>query len=190
MSKSLDEILSGCHIWVGYYVPSDGKTPILLCVSESKKEVKQYLKTYRGLSKGEYQIIHEEVSYGDLLAKYENYIIGEWNGHRIPFIDQMTMSLVPDFKSRFLKDAILELHHIAGYSEDIQQITREEKAILKRGVQILLRFDQNKKILDRLSIQYLNDTLFAPIDQHLKNTDAAVQILNLDSQWRDSIHFN
>lgn len=190
MSKRIEDSLSGCNIWIGSYITPESGYPILLCVSESKKEVKQYLKAYRGLSKDQYKIIHRDISYGELITHYEKFVISEWNGHHIPAIDQMTMSLIPDVKTRMLEDAIIKLNAVAEYCNDIKQVSKEESAILARAVNILIRFDHNTKIVNKINELYLNEVLFAPIEFHLQNMNITIGMLNLETQWKDAMYYD
>lgn len=190
MSKRIEDSLSGCSIWIGNYVAPNSGYPILLCVSESKKEVKHYLKVYRGLTKDQYEIIHRDVSYGEIFTHYEKFIISEWNGHRIPSIDQIILSLVPDIKTKMLEDVVIKLNTISEYCEDIKQVSREESAVLAHAVRILVRFDHNSKIINKLNEFYLDEILFAPIKEHIQNISATIEMMNLDTQWKDVMYYN
>lgn len=76
------------NIYLGYYKVKQGANE-LLCVSEDKDLVENYLVNIRKLSKSEYDIIREK-NPGDsfVLSAYENYLLTDFYGFCIPLIDK------------------------------------------------------------------------------------------------------
>lgn len=177
--------MDGCWVYCGYYTFRP-ENPVLLCVSDTKKLVKSYLKAYRGLSKEEYRIEKSYVSYIQLIDDLDIYVITEWNGHYIPSIDQIHIDTAQTQNTEFLFNTIRNLNQIVGYVKDIKGISKEDVSILSLAVSVLLKISKRVKIEKKFEKIRQREVLYAPIEEHLKHINDTLNLMCLSKEVDDA----
>lgn len=177
--------LNGCWVYCGYYTLSP-KNPTLLCVSDTRKMVKNYLKIYRRLSKEEYSIEKIFVSYIRLIDDLDIYVISEWNGHYIPAIDQIHIGTLENQNTEFLFNSIRNLNRVVGYVRDIKGVSKEDISILSLAVSVLLKISKKVNIGKKFDEIYQNEILYAPIEEHIKHINDTINLMCLNRETNDA----
>ena len=70
-------------VYIGYLLKYFNNEPVLLCVSNEKWKVKNYLKEVRGLDKNEYEIREVVLDYQSAIALYEDYILYDYDENHL-----------------------------------------------------------------------------------------------------------
>lgn len=187
--------LNGSNVFLGYYVNMvDGKckTRQLICLSKKKKLVKFYLETYRNLEKYDYVIIKKYITYSEMISTYEKYTIIEWQGHYIPLIDKLMMEyyITDSMEENFLKDLTMMLTRLVSVSDNIKGVHREDQVILTNSVNVLLEIQRNPKIKKRIENALLEEHLYTPIDDYIKDIALIIEMFEMNTRWEDMVYMD
>ena len=158
------EKLHKCYI--GYYTE---KRDIVLAVSKKKEILLNYLENHRGLLKYQYKIEKTYLSDTDLIVKYENQTISEYNGYFIPSIDQNIIEIYSNSIDRELIATIDQLTHIAALSSKVKHISKGELYQIINTIKILKKFKDSSKIMNKMNkIDQINHSiLYCNINEYL-----------------------
>ena len=173
-------------LYFGYYYKSQNQKT-LLGISKNKSIMKNYLENHRGLNPNEYVIESERTSEGDILVKYDDYLITEYGDYYIPNIDQTIIDLYSSSIDMEIVNTINQLKHIVILSTDIKKISIEESEILVNAIKVLTRFRKKPKILNKLNKQYsiTHSLLYCDIKEYLNSVSSYKSMVELDRDYRN-----
>ena len=172
-------------VFFGYYTGTHRR---LLCIAKEKDIVMNYLQNHRGLQKKEFQIEKSYLSDTEIVSKYENYVISEYNGYYIPYIDQLYIELHGKTMSDEIQELIRSMCRIITLSKDIKKIPREDISVLMKATNILVAFRKEPKVLSKLTKndQLYNSILYCPIHEYISSITTLEEMMNMDQTFKDT----
>ena len=156
------------EVYFGYYVkPNTSK--ILLAISKRKKILRTYLENHRGLLHGEYVIDQVELDDSDLILKYEDYTITEYERYYIPNIDQLIIEYYARDIDTELLDTIQRLTHLAAMITNIKTISLKEENCILDSIRTINGFRGSPKVMKKLNKEYAlsHSILYSDIQEYL-----------------------
>lgn len=157
-------------VYMGFYLPKGNESSKkLLGISKHKDIIKTYLEHHRGLNTNCYNIEKAYISDADLLLKYSDFIISKFHGYYIPDIDQMIIECYSKQIEEDINNTIDSLKRITLLSMDIKRIPRSETASLINTLNILTKYSDSPKILEKMRTKNIHTEpfLFCDIDEYL-----------------------
>ena len=172
-------------VFFGYYT---GIHRRLICIAKEKDLVLNYLQNHRGLDKTEFKIEKGFLSDTEIITKYENYVISEYSGYYIPYIDQLYIEIHGRTLSDELREVVLQLHRFITLSKDVKKISKESVAVLIKAAKVLIEFRGDPKILNKLTKndQAYNSILYCPIREYISSISTLEEMLLMDRAYKDT----
>ena len=109
------------HVYKGIYKNK------VMSIAKSKEIVKNYMEEHRGLSKSEYQLEEDIMTDIELLIENEDYVISEFHGYYIPYIDQLIIESNELEIKYLIENTINSLKQILLLSENVKKIKSLQK---------------------------------------------------------------
>lgn len=172
-------------VFFGYYT---GIHRRLICIAKEKDLVLNYLQNHRGLNKEDFEVEKEFLTDTEIITNYENYIISEYSGYYIPYIDQLYIELHGRSLSDELREIVLQLHRVITLSKDVKKVPKEDVSILIKATKILVSFRGNSKILNKMTKndQVYNSILYCPIREYISSISTLEEMMNMDQTYKDA----
>lgn len=172
-------------VYIGYYV----KYNKILCISTDKKMIINYMENHRGLSMDKYNIEKKDLSDTEILIKYENYIISEYNGYYIPYIDQCIISIDSNSLYEDIWDTINKLKKITILSSNVKKVSENDIDTLIDSIKVLDSFIKKPKILNKLNKEYglTNSILFCDIDKYFTKINLFNEMKDWDRSFNNAL---
>ena len=183
---TLTRITDETHIvYIGYYV----KYNKILCISTDKKMIINYMENHRGLLPDNYDIQKKELSDTEILIKYENYIISEYNGYYIPYIDQCIISIDTNSLYEDIWNTINGLKKITVLSSNVKKISKNDLNILIDSIGVLNSFIKKPKILNKINKEYslTNSILFCDIEIYFSKINLFNEMKDWDKSFNNAL---
>ena len=171
--------------YLGYYHQKHK----LLAISSNKELLINYLTNHRGLKSYEYVIEKDYISDTDLLLKYDNFIITEYNGYCIPNIDQNIIELHSHSIDQELIATIEQLKHIALLSTNVKKISEEDVRQMISTIKILSNIKSKPKVLNKLNKQnQINHSiLYCDIEEYLLQLRQYNELCEYNSRYNNAL---
>jgi hypothetical protein len=172
--------------YIGYYT----KINRIIAISKHKEILINYLENHRGLNQIQYEIKKEYLTDTDLLIKYDNYIISDYNGYFIPNIDQNIIEFHTNSIDKELVCTIEQLKHIISLSMNVKKVNKDEIDQMIKTVKILIKFKNSNKILSKLNKQYQisHSILYCNIDEYLLEVRRYNDMIEMNYAYKNALY--
>lgn len=172
-------------VYIGYYI----KNHRMICVSTNKKLISNYMENHRGLSSKEYFIDKEELDDTEILLKYDDYVISDYNGYYIPNIDQCIISMDSNSLLDEIRITINHVKNIALLSSNIKKIPDSDVNTLLNTIKVLNSFTKKPKILNKLNNEYCltHSVLFCDMEQYISEIIRYKELREYDRSFNNAL---
>lgn len=141
--------MKGCEpimekYYFGYYSPDDNEDT-LLCISQSKRLVKDYLENIRRLNKSNYTIESEYQSDESIIYQYDEFVLYEFNAFYIPLRDICIIEESTECDEGLLRDTIHGLKEITKTLMATPKKYKSEISQFLKTIQLLINLNTSKK---------------------------------------------
>ena len=157
----------------------------IYAVSTDKKLIKLYFEELRGLNKTDYQIEKRNIFQSDLLLRYDDQYLVDWNGYFIPNIDTSIISIENKSIDTELMDTIRNLKHIILLTQDINAVSSKEKYKLLDALNTLNKIKKSSKITQKMektnSIEY--SILYISMDEYIHHLNSFREMMINQDRW-------
>lgn len=172
-------------IYIGYYT----KNHKMICVSINKQLVINYMENHRGLTSNRYYIEKEEVDDTDILLKYDDYVISDYNGYYIPNIDQCLISIDANALPEDIMNTIDHLKNIAILSSNVKKIPEKDFESLINAIKVLNSFIKKSKVLNKLNREYCltHSILFCDMEQYITKINNYKEMKDWDKSFNNAL---
>lgn len=169
--------------YIGYYKNK------VLAISKHKEILVNYLENHRRLNKSQYTVEKEYLSDSDIVLKYDDYVISEYNGYFIPNIDQNIIDLHSNSIDQELLSTIEQLKHITTLSSNIKKISEDDINQMINTIKILINIRKKPKLLNKLNKQYQinHSILYSDIDEYLKEIRMYKEMIDMNLTYKNAL---
>ena len=176
-------------VYMGYINTRKYKNK-LIAISSNKEIVKSYLESHRGLTKNQYYIESEYYTESELLLKYGDHIISEFEGYYIPEIDQEAIQMNSTDIGIEIISCFNALKHITLLSSEIKKFNKSDLATLLDALKILNTMQKKNKMLTKLEIKNMSlDTLlFCDIDEYFSKISSYKNTREMNQRYKYALY--
>lgn len=171
------------RVYIGYYKSQK------IIIATQKKVIKNYLQLHRGLTKKEYEIEEEFLPEYEILGKYEDLVVQEYDGYYLPSIDSEIMELYENPIEKELSESANTLKKLILLTKEMKKVSKKDTMVLHASLQLINAYLQDPKILDELNEkdQMTSSILYSPMEIYLKEVSRYREIRDMQKIYRNKL---
>lgn len=174
-------------IYKGYYI--NRRNEILIAVSNEKTLIENYFINHRMLHPSQFSIVKEYADDIDIVTKYSDYVISEYNGYYIPEIDQISIGVNSHTIDIEIENTINNIKDIISLSKNIKKVSKSEIGSMIHTIEILSKMLKSKKILNKLNEESeLSDPiLFCNMEKYLELIKSYKEMRDMNRAYKNAL---